>query len=148
MHRPSIGFGAVAIVLVSAACGPIVGGAAAAPGVPTRTPGTLTGTLRLVDPGVERTATSCHGTGRYSDVGPGMNVSVRDGKGSIIGTAGTVPAPVATEGAAATCELRFEVGGLPGARRYSLSVGGRFSATYSKQALDAAGWHVELTLGS
>jgi hypothetical protein len=50
---------------------------------------TLIGSFTLNDPQVTGTFDDCSGTGGYDDFGPGMNVTVRDQDGSIVGSGST-----------------------------------------------------------
>ena len=97
---------------------------------------------------------TCHGADGYSDFGPGMPVTVKNETGEIIGASTTTEAPGNPGGASAaapdplSCEVAFTVSDVPAAKFYVISIGHRGDVTESFQQLQAAQWHLSLTLGS
>lgn len=111
--------------------------------------------------------TSCAGTGGYSDFQAGMNVTVKDGKGNIVGVGSaenlsekdnsldTVSGPDSVFQTAAvlgraqmykTCYLKFTVP-IKKADFYAVSVGRRGEVSYSYADLKDRDFVVGLTLG-
>lgn len=118
---------------------------------------TLTGTFVLSSS--ERMAAgpngTCRGSGGYSDIVPGMPVTVKDQAGTIIATGaanfdGSAPTATwtASLGVVNLCDLKFEIDNLPVATFYSIEVGHRGALSFSAADLAAAGWHVDFTLGT
>lgn len=132
---------------------------------------TLTGEFTLTDTeSVSGTAESCRGTGGYSDVGPGMNVTVRNGSGEIIASGntesldaeehfGTEAEEDSEEGEESTspqelAETMFEVLGctvvfeidIPKSEFYAIAVGRRGELSYSREELEELNWNVSLTV--
>ena len=107
--------------------------------------------------------TSCSGTGGYDDFRAGMDVTVRDGSGKIIGTGsarnmdpGDEPeanpiTPLEFAAVAAKradgCTLKFEVPLVEAADFYAVEAGSRGDLTYSHAELEATDWWIQLTLG-
>ena len=110
---------------------------------------------------------SCFGTGGYDDFGPGMNVTVRDGSGNIVGSGRTEslseddlpPADVdeddwtklqesadAAEGKDSFCFVKFDVP-IESADFYEIEVGKRGALSYSESELEENGYWAALTLG-
>jgi hypothetical protein len=110
---------------------------------------------------------SCSGTGGYDDFGPGMNVTVRDGSGNIVGSGRTesfssddLPAEDALDyymtelqGSASfaknsgfTCAIKFDVP-IESANFYEIEVGKRGGLSYSDSELEENGYWIELVLG-
>jgi hypothetical protein len=129
---------------------------------------TIRGNFELVDSGVSGEIDDCHGTDGFSDFGPGMNVTVKDSAGAIIGTASTRNAgievlseyihaadPVGGDQSVAslreygdvTCVVIFDVEVEP-SDFYAIEVGSRGELTYSAEELEAADHAVALTLGT
>lgn len=122
-------------------------------------------TLKGID-NTEGGATDCHGTGGYSDFRPGMNLTVKDGAGQVVGvgaaqsfteadlrdsdTVTTDPMELAGVDAkllaASQCWLKFTV---PVKRSdfYQVEAGHRGGITYSFDDLEGQDWFVQLTLG-
>ena len=112
---------------------------------------TITGTFTLIaDPRLDTSAEGqpCSGSGGYSDFGSGMNVTVRDDAGSIIATTNSDTAEwVQISGVGGLwCRTAFEVD-ADIVDFYSIAVGRRGELSYSFDDLQAADFHVELTLG-
>lgn len=118
----------------------------------------ITGSFTLIDTGVVGTWDGCFGSGGYDDFGAGMNVTVRDGQGNIVGVGSTESLSEAdrtgawaddvtfSEDSTVSCVVKFIVEVKP-AEFYSVEVGSRGELAYSAAELEAAGWHVELSLG-
>jgi hypothetical protein len=132
----------------------VVGGLAACSGgggeaVPTTTQErhVITGTFTLqgtegddfVDIG-----DSCSGTGGYDDVEPGLQVTVSDQAGTVIGNGALGDGETISEG----CQFRFELNSVPLATFYRVEVGRRGQLSYSLDQMKQASWSVELTLGN
>jgi hypothetical protein len=93
--------------------------------------------------------TDCVGQGTYSDVRPGMPIRVEDETGKLIGQGKLGVGETSLSIAAATqaCSFTFTVPNLPPAEVYSVAPGTRKAFSLTREDLDAAGWHVTLTLG-
>jgi hypothetical protein len=104
----------------------------------------LQGTLTL-NAGDSRTAT-CEGTGGYSDIHPGTQVTVKDEAGVIVGS-GTLGAASSPADTRYPCEYPFSISEVGPAKFYSVEVGKRGALTYSAADMDKMGWKVSLTLG-
>lgn len=133
---------------------------------------TVTGTFTLTSTSLSGGWTSCSGDGGFSDFGRGMNVTIRNGAGEIIGTGSTrnlsradigefdsaetddlnkystleLTAAFAQLRGSSQCTVWFEVEAGK-ADFYSVAVGRRGELTYSAKELADKDWHVELTLG-
>jgi hypothetical protein len=133
---------------------------------------TVTGAFTLTSTSLSGGWTSCSGDGGYSDFGRGMNVTIRNGAGEIIGTATTrnltradlgdfdstntddldkystleLSAALAQLREGSRCTVWFETEAAK-ADFYSVAVGRRGELTYSAKELADKDWHVELTLG-
>jgi hypothetical protein len=131
--------GLVVFALALLACG-----GASAPPSAAPTPRVLHGTFTLTGT-VEKRVSTCQGVGGYADIKEGLQVTIKDAAGTIVGTSALVfdktPSPPQT------CAYTFEVSGLPDATFYNVEAGRRGAVTFSRADLDARGWRVELTLG-
>ncbi len=133
----------------------------------------LTGTVTVKDDDISGDWDDCSGTGGYDDIRAGLNVTVLDGEGAIVGTgsarnlteadAGEMTldkaiedpdAPMTLELSAAfapaldgECTLVFEVP-VKDAEFYVVKAGGRGELSYSHDELEERGWFVQLSLGS
>jgi hypothetical protein len=85
----------------------------------------------------------CQGTSGYDDVEPGLQVTVSDQSGTVIGN-GALDSGEAQEGG---CVFRFEVNNIPVASFYKVAVGRRGEISYSLDQMKQASWSVELSLG-
>ena len=84
------------------------------------------------------------GDGGYSDIGPGMPVTVSDEKGTILAS---TTLPEDGEEFAFGCIWTMHVA-VPGdAAQYSVEGGRRGAVTYSQQELDKADWKVSVGIG-
>lgn len=114
----------------------------------------ITGTFTLTDSeGFFGTWNSCIGEGGFSDFGPGMNVTVRDGDGSVIGSWSTRSLTNADDEAETArsldtwCIVAFEVELTDEADFYLINVGRRGEISFTRDELAAQNWRVELSLG-
>jgi hypothetical protein len=85
----------------------------------------------------------CQGTRGYDDVEPGLQVTISDQSGTVIGT-GTLDSGRVLE---TGCVFRFEVNNIPVASFYKVAVGRRGEISYSLDQMKQASWSVELSLG-
>lgn len=130
----------------------------------------LTGDFTLTDTdSVIGTAESCSGTGGYSDFGPGMNVTVRNGAGEIVASGQTegldaenfldTDASEESESGDGSprevaeqmfdllgCTVVFEVE-VPTEDFYIIEAGRRGELSYSRGELEELDWNVSLSLG-
>jgi hypothetical protein len=120
----------------------LIGVAACGPGAVTSH--ALTGTLTL-KAGDSRTPT-CEGTGGYSDIHPGTQLTVKDEAGVIVGS-GTLGAATSPADTRYPCEYPFTISEVGAAKFYSVEVSKRGALTYSAADMDKMGWKVSLTLG-
>jgi hypothetical protein len=106
----------------------------------------ITGTFLLSGVEGEDFITSdggCQGTSGYDDVEPGLQVTISDQSGTVIGT-GALDSGQAQE---AGCVFHFEVNNIPVASFYKVAVGRRGEISYSQDQMKQASWSVELSLG-
>jgi hypothetical protein len=157
---------AVAVVLVVAIASANSGGSSKP---------TIKGMFTLFDTDVVGDVDSCSGTDGYDDVGPGMNVTVRNAEGDIIGSGHTRAGDleelavrsyeVDNDGEqpgdadladikdtldgvnGLACPLMFEVE-VDKSDFYEVEVGSRGKQSYSQKELEDAGWVLNLSLGS
>ena len=85
----------------------------------------------------------CQGTSGYDDVEPGLQVTISDQSGTVIGTGALDSGQVLEAG----CVFRFEVNNIPVASFYKVAVGRRGEISYSLDQMKQASWSVELSLG-
>jgi hypothetical protein len=135
-------------------------------------PQIVTGSFTLASDSISGSWTSCSGDGGYSDFGRGMNVTIRNGAGEIIGTGTTrnltradlgdfdssdpedlddyskleLTAGLAKLSEGTRCIVWFEAE-IAEADFYSVAVGRRGELSYSAKELADDDWHVQLTLG-
>lgn len=108
---------------------------------------TVKGTITINDkapgylPLIEVSDSSCSGKGGYSDITPGMQVTVKNGKGEILATT-TLGAG---QGGRYMCSFPFSFRITEGQDRYVVTASHRGDMSYSFADLKARG--VELTLG-
>jgi len=105
---------------------------------------------------------TCSGDGGYSDFGPGMGITVRDGSGNIIGSGRTEALPPLGEigeqgsllqlmirladGETSSCSVYFSVQ-VADADFYEIELGSSGELSYSREELDAEDWFISLSLG-
>lgn len=104
----------------------------------------IRGTFQLLD-GATSEGIGCRGSGGYSDIRPGTEVTVRDQAGAVIArgdlgleSSGTVPG---------SCEFSLRVDDVPRATFYEIEVGRRGSLTYSYEQMQRQDWTVGFELG-
>jgi hypothetical protein len=85
----------------------------------------------------------CAGTGRYDDIEAGLQVTVSNETGTVIGTGALGQGTEVDAG----CEFPFTVGNVPVAKFYKVEVGRRGTVNYSYADMEAASWKAELSLG-
>lgn len=112
---------------------------------------TITGTFTLVaDPELDesRAGETCSGSGGYSDFGDGMNVTIRDGNGTIIATTSSRDTKwTSLDGVGGLwCRTSFE-STADIVDFYEISIGRRGELSYSFDELEAVDFDVALTLG-
>jgi hypothetical protein len=106
--------------------------------------GTILGSFTLTSADVAYTASSCEGTGGFSDIRPGLGVTIKDEAGKIIGT--TSLALDAAGSSAGVCRYTWSVPvGI--ADFYTITVGKRGDLTYAYADLVGRSWKVDATLG-
>ena len=91
---------------------------------------------------------SCSGSGGYSDFGTGMNVTIRDGDGNIVGSTSTDRAEYVSTGSteALYCQTGFETD-VDIVDFYAIGIGSRGELTYSFEDLEDQDFNLSLTLG-
>jgi hypothetical protein len=85
----------------------------------------------------------CQGTSGYDDVERGLQVTISDQSGTVIGTGALDSGQVLEAG----CVFRFEVNNIPVANFYKVAVGRRGEISYSLDQMKQMSWSVELSLG-
>lgn len=118
----------------------------AAPTTTTQEQHVITGTFTLSgtqDEDFTTTGSGCEGMNGYDDVEPGLQVTISDQSGTVIGN-GTLDSGEAQEGG---CVFRFQVNKIPVANFYKVAVGRRGEISYSLEQMKQASWSVELSLG-
>lgn len=87
----------------------------------------------------------CHGTGGYSDIQEGTQITLSDGNGKVIGTSalesGKVTGP-------SECDFVFTIKNVPKVDFYKLEISHRGQLSYSYSDLQSTGFLVFPTLGS
>lgn len=117
-----------------------------APSEPGVRPGTVTGTFTLTETSsISRSGGTCSGNGVYSDFGPGMNVTIENELGGIIGTGTTESVDDGED--SPFCEVTFEITDLPESKLYVIGTEGRGNFSYSRADMEEMGWHVGVTFG-
>ena len=107
----------------------------------------IKGTFRLIDTGVERAGSLCHGTGGYSDIKPGLRVVVRNERQKTIGVSALSGDTYTGNYPSIACEFPFLVEDLPKAKFYTIEVGRRGELTYPHKELEEQNWEVAFSLG-
>jgi hypothetical protein len=110
---------------------------------------TVRGTFTLVDstpstyyPAITTTGSSCRGSGGYSDIGPGTEVTVKNANGEVV----TSSALGSGSGTRSQCVFNFSFELTEGQDRYLITVSHRGDLTYSFDQLKNN--DVALTLGN
>jgi hypothetical protein len=110
---------------------------------------TITGTFTLIDADIQRGGGGiCVGTGGYSDIAPGLQVTVKDGSGNILGLGKLGPDQHKGQYSEVACEYGFKVENIPRADFYDIEVGRRGSLKYSFEEIRKKGWVLTFTLGA
>jgi len=102
-------------------------------------------TLHATGAGWSEDAAGCRGDGGYSDIRSGMQITLRDETGRVMGTTSFPVGRV--EGAGLRCVFEFEFTDAPEAEFYTLDSGRRGELTYSVAELEDRGWHVGIDIG-
>lgn len=108
---------------------------------------TFTVHLALTDSsGLDILATGdvCNGSGGYSDISAGGDVTLKDGNQHIIGST-ALQGGTTTDGL--TCTFTATAQSVPEVSFYSLTVGHRAAVTYSLSEIKADQWTVTLDMG-
>jgi hypothetical protein len=105
---------------------------------------TIRGTFTLRE-GSTTDSFACSGTGGYSDIRPGTEVTVRDGSGSLIASNQLGVSSYNSD--SRSCVFAFIVSDVPRADFYEIAVGRRGSLSYSRSQLERADWSVAFELG-
>lgn len=133
---------AVAVVGIAAAAWALVGRA-------TEDTHTIKGDMTLIDSDRFRrydVGDACSGSGGYGDIDEGTTVSVKDQKGTLIGSGRLGPGKI--EGSVLkTCVFPFEVTGVKDAQFFQVEVSRRGGLSYSKSEMEKNGWTVHASLG-
>lgn len=144
MHK----FALALLMLTLAACG----GSSEPKAPPTHT---ITGTFTLLGQNEDAITNEyiegefisvdggCAGTGGYDDIEAGLQVTVSNESGTVIGTGALGQGTEVDAG----CEFPFKVENVPVAKFYKVEVGRRGTVSYSHADMEAASWKVELSLG-
>lgn len=136
----------VALAILLTACGGQAEPSPEPTAVPTEALHTLAGTFTLhATDGGWRPNSRCKGSGGYSDIVPGMGMTLKDGEGTILGTARFGNGTVAERGQQCVFEFTFEE--VPVADFYVLDSGRRGEQTYSREELESLDWTVDLEIG-
>lgn len=90
-------------------------------------------------------APNCAGGGGYDDIRSGMGLTLRDGDGSILGTARLGSGHASED--RKLCLFDFEFSDVPDADFYAVDAGSRGEQTYSFDDMEAADWTLALEIG-
>ncbi|MBA2489231.1 MAG: hypothetical protein H0V36_07945 [Chloroflexi bacterium] len=88
--------------------------------------------------------TTCWGTGGYSDIRAGMNVTVKDENGKLLGASSLGPGKPS---GSSRCTFEFSVPDVAEANIYSIESGRRGALSYPRVELEAMGWSLGLSNG-
>jgi hypothetical protein len=113
---------------------------------------TITGDLTIHDSGGWfRNQVQCAGSGGFSDLEPGAQVTVKNAKGKTIAvgqvTVGHAGAGSAIGNFYTRCVMPLKIKGVPDSSFYAIEVAHRGALTYPKKKLQRAHWRVHLTIG-
>lgn len=101
-----------------------------------------------LDAAGQQSASGCYGRGGYDDIRGGARVTVKNEKGTLIGTGSLESGTWTNLGGGTTgCVFPFTVADVKDADFYQVEVSHRGGLTYSKADLEAKGWVVEASLG-
>ena len=104
----------------------------------------LTVGLALFDP--DGVSCASGGSGGFSDIGPGMPITVRDQAGKIIGS-GALPDHGEAAGGGMGCVWTTTVTVPDDAEQYAVEGGDRGAVTFARQKLEENGWEAALSIG-
>ena len=90
-------------------------------------------------------APNCAGGGGYDDIRSGMGLTLRDGDGSILGTARLGSGHASED--RKLCLFDFEFSDVPDADFYAVEAGRRGEQAYSFDDMEAADWKLALEIG-
>jgi hypothetical protein len=103
---------------------------------------------------IERGGGDCRGTGGYADLRSGVEVTVSDAGGRVLGRDPLLARPAPTDAAGNVpeaerrrCVWEFGFRDLPDQPSYRIAIGGRGAVEYSREELEAEGWTVQVSLG-
>lgn len=92
------------------------------------------------------TSATCTGSGGYSDIQPGLPVTIKDEVGKIIGTTSLGSGSPGTDYFSG-CTMSFSFDAVPDANIYSVEAGRRGAVSYTKAQLEGNGWKVAMFIG-
>ena len=103
---------------------------------------------------MERGGGECRGTGGYADLRSGVPVRALDPDGTVLatGSLAALPAPTDAQGGIPEAERRrcvwsFTLPALPRREEYAIAIGERGQLAYTREELEASGWHIDVSLG-
>jgi len=88
--------------------------------------------------------TTCWGDDGYSDLAPGMPITVKDESGKILGATSLGTGT----GNSSRCTFTFVLDGVGDANIYSVEGGRRGAVSYPRSQLEDSGWTVALSIGN
>lgn len=104
----------------------------------------LTGMLHLAADGTGSSGEYCAGSGGYSDISGGTQVTVANQSGAILAVGQLDPGQ--SDGSYG-CNFLFEVLNVPAAPFYEVTVSHRGNLDYSAAQMAAMKWNVQISLG-
>jgi hypothetical protein len=78
---------------------------------------------------------------------PGLTITVKDGKGAVLGT-GKLSTEGVTTANPAACDLRYTIPNVPKAASYTIDSGAAGSVTYTYDELKGVNWQADLKIGN
>lgn len=132
MNKVTVGLAAVLL----AGCG----GSAATTAVESRT---IEGVFILHNESVW-TGDTCRGDEGYADIQRGLQATLTDEDGTVIGTAAF---PVGETVERTQCQFTYEFSDVPEADFYTVAIGRRGELTYSFTEMEAMDWRIASELG-
>jgi hypothetical protein len=95
--------------------------------------------------GLTSTSVACQGEGGYADIAPGMQATIKDSNGSIlgVGTFSDYGKPVTT----GECQFTTDAGDIPERPFYSVDLGRRGSVQFALSDLQSNGWVAGISIG-
>jgi hypothetical protein len=106
----------------------------------------IKGSFKLFDSDIGGRSENCYGTGGYSDIEGGMDVTVRDKSGSILASTSTSIGTSDDDDFLFSCEFKFTLE-VPSSDFYSITIGRRGELNYSLSEMKEMSWNVSLFLG-